>query len=90
MKVKPPEAIAKPFIALMIEDKFFGARALLCTLVPIAIGYLTRLLVMPSDTTAAVFPDQVYSYPPFAGLLTFGLLLFLIRTVRRSQGIIGH
>jgi mono/diheme cytochrome c family protein len=35
-------------------------------------------------------PDEVYSYPPFAALLTLGLLLFLIRTVRRSQGMIGH
>jgi mono/diheme cytochrome c family protein len=35
-------------------------------------------------------PDKVYSYPPFAALLTLGLLLFLIRTVRRSQGMIGH
>ena len=34
-------------------------------------------------------PDKVYSYPPFAALLTLGLLLFLIRSVRRSQGMIG-
>jgi mono/diheme cytochrome c family protein len=35
-------------------------------------------------------PDKVYSYPPFAALLTLGLLLFLIRSVRRSRGMIGH
>jgi len=35
-------------------------------------------------------PDKVYSYPPFAALLTLGLLLFLIRTVRRSRGMLGH
>jgi mono/diheme cytochrome c family protein len=35
-------------------------------------------------------PDKVYSYPPFAALLALGLLLFLIRSVRRSRGMIGH
>ncbi|MDP6946001.1 MAG: c-type cytochrome [Myxococcota bacterium] len=35
-------------------------------------------------------PDKVFNYPPFAALLTLGLLLFLIRTVRRSRGMIGH
>ena len=77
----------------MVEKRLFVPRLLVVALIPLVVGYIAHLIMLPApgaDGVAQALGDEVYSYPPFAALLTLGLLLYAIRSVRQKMGIIGH
>ena len=76
-----------PISALMVKKQLFVPRLLVVTLIPLAIAFATHLIMTPGEGPRT---DAGYSYPPFAGLLSLGLILYAIRSVRRSLGMIGH
>ena len=74
----------------MVEKRLFFPRLLVVAAIPLLVGYLTHVLMVPADGAGQAVGDEVYSYPPFVALLTLGLVLFAIRSVRQKMGIIGH